>query len=313
MKNLATVCGLLVALLSAVALGRMLRMNQTPAARVSASLRTSAAPATGAGLARGEIVFQLHCSKCHGPEGHGDPEAIAVQKPPPRDFSRRPWRFEPTPESVRRVTLDGIAGTAMPSHRAALGASDVEAVVDYVLDLANRKSVREQSPSPLDRALIDAGFRPSKSPHAAPELSLVDADGQARSLADERDRIVLLHFWGTTCQHCLQRMPKLQALAERWQAHGVTVLSVCVDAENPQDAQRIVTEVAPGLRVWTDESGLAVGRFDVRVLPTVWLIDSAGRSLAEVHGMLDWGSPEMDALLRLLCERDFGKNRSERE
>ena len=79
------------------------------------------------------MVFLQHCAKCHGADGHGDPEAIARQKPPPRDFVARPWRFAVTLDSIRQITADGIPATAMPAHRSALSADDLEAVPPITL------------------------------------------------------------------------------------------------------------------------------------------------------------------------------------
>src|SRR5215469_8018503 len=101
----AVTCAVLVAIFA----GRMLRLHVA----TGASAEQQASPTTSSRVDRGEILFQIHCAKCHGPEGHGDPEALAMQKPPPRDFARRPWRFEATLDSIRRITVEGIPGTAM--------------------------------------------------------------------------------------------------------------------------------------------------------------------------------------------------------
>ena len=45
---------------------------------------------------------------------------------------------------------------------------------------------------------------------------ITDAAGKKHSLADERGQVVVLHFWGTTCEHCLTSMPKLEKLAANW-------------------------------------------------------------------------------------------------
>ena len=70
-------------------------------------------------------------------------------------------------------------------------------------------------------------------------------------------------YWGTTCEHCLATMPMLQAVADRWEPAGLTVLNVCADAETAEDADALVRGVSPQTQVWVDESGLANSRFDV--------------------------------------------------
>jgi thiol-disulfide isomerase/thioredoxin/cytochrome c553 len=252
------------------------------------------------GIDRGEIVFQIHCAKCHGPEGHGDPDALAVQKPPPRDFAARPWRFTATLDAIRRVTVEGIPGTAMPSHRAALNDRELDAVVAHVHRLATRAVISAEGRSPLQTAAADAGFFMESIPRDAPRLELADSSGNIRSLDNERGHIVLLNFWGISCEHCLAAMPKLQALADRWESRGLRVLNVCADAESIEEAQALVAQVSPGTRVWGDESGLANAQFDVQVMPTLIIIDAGGKRIGRATGMKNWDSPPIESLLGLL-------------
>ena len=51
----------------------------------------------------------------------------------------RPWRFEATSSSIRRVVLDGIPGTAMPATRAALPEADIDVLVEHVHRLATEQ------------------------------------------------------------------------------------------------------------------------------------------------------------------------------
>ena len=280
--------------LAAVFVGREFRAHRPTPARVPAT------PADSAPLDRGEFVFQMHCAKCHGPEGHGDAEAVARQKPPPRDFAARPWRFEVSGESIRRVTLDGIPATAMPAHRAALAAEDIDAVAAHVLRLATRPPVAARDISPRELAVKEAGFEPETWPSLAPDLRVSDAAGRTRTLTDERGRVVLINFWGITCEHCLKAMPQVQDLAEHWESKGLTVWNVCADVENAQEAQGLVERVSPTSRIWIDDTGLAASQFDVHVLPTIWIIDGKGRMVASARGMQNWKSAGVDALIRLL-------------
>src|SRR5262245_36730701 len=87
-------------------------------------------------LARGKVLYQVYCTHCHGPEGHGDGSSAAGLKSPVPDFAAGPWKHGATPSAVRRVVADGVPGTAMPASGAALSATDLDAVAAYVLTLA---------------------------------------------------------------------------------------------------------------------------------------------------------------------------------
>ncbi len=49
-----------------------------------------------------------------------------------------------------------------------------------------------------------------------PDLSLTDATGRARSLSDYRGKVVVVHFWGSWCPHCIKELPDMQRLYAGW-------------------------------------------------------------------------------------------------
>lgn len=293
------VVGLAVALMLAASIyaGRWLRTRSNASTAQNGAQGATASSTATARVGRGEMIFLQHCAKCHGADGHGDSDAIARQKPPPRDFAARPWRFEVNLDSIRKITSDGIPATSMPAHRSALSVADLDAVAAHTLRLATTELIAATHHSPLEVALARADFYVESTPRTAPDLVLSDASGGKRSLADERGRLVILHFWGTTCEHCLASMPKLEKQAERWQQQGVTVLNICADAENAQAAQELIDRVAPTSRAWVDDTGLANAQFEVQALPTIWLIDRSGKMLGCARGMKDWQSREMENLI----------------
>jgi len=276
-------------LITAVFLGRQLR------ARTSAHVIPGGPRATLA--SRGEVVFQIHCAKCHGPEGHGDAEGATKLKPPPRDFASRPWKFAPTKEKIREVTMHGIPGTAMPSATGALSAIDLDAVVEHVFQLAQRQPVVAQQRTPEQQLLTAAGFTAVVAQQLAPQLEVIDAAGLKHRLQDQQGQLVLINFWGTNCEHCLRRLPQLKLLHEKYRDQGLAVWNVCADVESATEAQEILDRLAPGIQTFVDETGLANGRFEVQVLPTVWLIDSRRNVVARSQGVQDWNRPEMQAVI----------------
>jgi mono/diheme cytochrome c family protein len=253
--------------------------------------------------ARGDVLFQIHCAKCHGPEGHGEEEAMERMRPPPRDFASRPWRYQVDADSIRRVTAEGIPGTAMPSFRTTLSQPDLDVIVEHTYRLATTPPIVTRHRSQLEDALVAAHFIPEGKGRLAPKLQVSDAAGHARTLADERGRIVLLNFWGMTCAHCVAGMSKLQALADRWEPQGLTVLNVCADAEDAGDGQRVIARSSPKTQIWIDDSGLANSEFGVQVMPTIWLIDVDGQMLGCAYGMQDWDAPAINELIKLCIQQ----------
>ncbi|MDB5310558.1 MAG: hypothetical protein JWO38_4760 [Gemmataceae bacterium] len=245
---------------------------------------------------RGELLFQVHCASCHGPDGRGDGANAAVLRPPPRDFAARPWRFSVTGESVRKVTLEGIPGTAMGSFRAAVAPADVAPLVGYVLHLATSRPPVPYVLTEEEKLLREAGFIDLQGTDPPP-LAVSDAADKQVRLSDLKGRLVLVHFWGVACVHCLKEMPHLKELEAGLAGRGFTVLHVCTDADDVKDAQELAGRAAPGVRVFADGAGVGLARFEVQTLPTVWLIDAAGKAVGRSHGARDWTNPALRQLI----------------
>lgn len=252
-------------------------------------------------LARGRLLYEVQCMSCHGPQGHGDGSSADQLKPPPRDFATGAWRFGTHPDAIRRVIAQGIPGTAMPAA-ASITSPDLDAVVAYVRTLAPQQELTHALPTPLRELIHKAGLVPMDQLRPAPLLELYDSSGKPHSLLEWHGKPVILHFWGTTCVACLAELAELRRLVDQGASSRFSLLTVCVDAEDSQTAQRAGGQNADRLPLYVDRSGLGAVRYDAQVLPTSCIIDRQGRWIAHVQGAQSWSSPEMAALLKQLCE-----------
>lgn len=92
-------------------------------------------------------MYREHCILCHGIAGNGTGATSRLLNPYPRDFRLGKFKFKSTPigsrptrDDLRRLLLNGEAGTSMPSF-ALLPEQDVEALLDYVIYLSIRGEV----------------------------------------------------------------------------------------------------------------------------------------------------------------------------
>jgi mono/diheme cytochrome c family protein len=241
---------------------------------------------------RGEILFLQHCASCHGPEGRGDGATAATLRPPPRDFAARPWRFEVSKDSIRRVIREGLPGTPMASFRHALHVNDLEAVVDYSYSLATSRSPVPYEQSVEENLLQQARFS-DLGGQEVPPLTLSDSTGKEVALSQYHGQLVVLHFWGLACVHCVKDLPQLRDMEATLAKRGLVVLHVCTDSDDVKDAQAQADRIAPGIRTFAEERGLGLARFEVQSLPTVWLIGPDGMAIGRSHGARDWQDPAL--------------------
>ena len=78
----------------------------------------------------------------------------------------------------------------------------------------------------------------------APDFALPARDGGELRLSELRGQVVMINFWATWCGPCRQEMPHLQALYERYNSLGFTLLGVNVE-DNPNGAKKWLEENGP--------------------------------------------------------------------
>lgn len=59
-----------------------------------------------------------------------------------------------------------------------------------------------------------------------PDFSFTDLDGRTRTLAEFKDKYVLLDFWGVWCAACKVELPHLKRAYERFRDHGLEIISL---------------------------------------------------------------------------------------
>ncbi len=134
----------------------------------------------------------------------------------------------------------------------------------------------------------------------APNFMLRSDTGQVVALGDYRGRVVVLNFWATWCPPCIEEMPSLNRLQERYADQGLQVLAVSVDEDAEsyekflsQNKITFLTLRDPGRRVSLDYGTIK--------LPETYIVGRDGRLLNKIIGPADWMGQEMltyfDALL----------------
>jgi thiol-disulfide isomerase/thioredoxin len=113
----------------------------------------------------------------------------------------------------------------------------------------------------------------------APRLDALTLDGDPWSLDRLRGKVVLVHFWATWCAPCLDQVPTIRALQDRFGERGdFKIVNVGI-ASSPGDLRATAARHRiPGEVVWfPDKIDTLPPGFRVWGLPTTWLISRTGR------------------------------------
>jgi len=99
----------------------------------------------------------------------------------------------------------------------------------------------------------------------APDFSLRDIDGRTVSLADFRDKVIVISFWATWCTPCKAEMPHLQKMYDEYKDQGFVVLSISVDeARNEPQVKSTIRAGGYDFPVLLDQDTAVVTLFNPR-------------------------------------------------
>lgn len=110
---------------------------------------------------------------------------------------------------------------------------------------------------------------------AAPLFSVAADSGQV-ALGDFKGRVVLVDFWASWCGPCRQSFPWLNEMQSRHGGDGFVVIGVNLDEERSA-AQRFLKELPASFRIGYDPEGKVAESYQVKGMPSSYLIDRQGR------------------------------------
>lgn len=112
---------------------------------------------------------------------------------------------------------------------------------------------------------------------AAPTVALPRLGNGAAppAIASLKGRVVYVDFWASWCVPCRLSMPALDSLYKKHSAAGLTVIGVNKDT-SAEDAQKFLKRVPVGFPVARDEQDAVAKAFDVKAMPSGYLIDRKG-------------------------------------
>lgn len=132
------------------------------------------------------------------------------------------------------------------------------------------------------------------------ELSFDDVvSGQPVSIKNLKGKVVVIHFWSTTCGPCIAEMPALRSAFTRYKEHGVEFIGVNLD--HPSVGVDAVKECIAAKKLtwpqfyqgngWESEFSTSWG---INGIPTVFVVDRDGNlHSTEARGRLEFILPTL--------------------
>ena len=133
-----------------------------------------------------------------------------------------------------------------------------------------------------------------------PDFKLATTNGDLNSLSQYRGKIVLLNFWEPWCPPCVQEIPHLKALQQKYKSHGLVVLGITSgkDQEGSAKLGEFLRTHKLNYPTFLDQRGGTGTLYNVKGYPHVFLIDRSGRLVYEKTGYLTGDEVELEKVLQ---------------
>jgi peroxiredoxin len=130
-------------------------------------------------------------------------------------------------------------------------------------------------------------------------------DGGTIAIGDLRGKVVLLNFWATWCEPCLEEMPAMERIARTYRDRGLVVLALSVDREGASVVRTYLKRHGLTFPVGLDPQQSVARLFRVWALPSTVILSRTGVPLYSAQGAREWNGPQGHALLEALLRPDF--------
>jgi len=139
-------------------------------------------------------------------------------------------------------------------------------------------------------------LRPPRNTPAR-EFALPGPGGSTVRFGTFKGKVVFLNFWATWCPPCREEMPGMEQLYQRYKSRGFTILAVSVDGEGEKVVKPFLREYRLTFPVVYDTRMKVADLYQVRALPSTYLIGRDGQIAALALGPRLWNGPEAHALI----------------
>ena len=146
------------------------------------------------------------------------------------------------------------------------------------MEVVTRKP-RKLGKQGLSRRLAEAYEKFGKP---APDFSATDIDGKPIALQQYRGKVVLLDFWAVWNGFCVGEMLRVKKIYDTYKDQGFDIIGVSLDTDEAKLRNYLKENDIPWRQIYSGQerqSPLAQ-QYDVRSIPTRWLIDRDGRLIA---------------------------------
>ncbi len=164
--------------------------------------------------------------------------------------------------------------------------------------LLERKRGKQQESKSVDLAMLQSGAK-------VPNFSLTKFDGTTVELSDFHGKVTLLDFWAIWCGPCLEDLPKLSEVYEKFRGEGFEIIGVLSAKERAREGsyrEFLQRKEVSWNQAYSED---LVNHFNVSWIPHYVLISRDGRVLIN-------NGPELRGNLSAIVEATLADKKPEK-
>jgi peroxiredoxin len=124
----------------------------------------------------------------------------------------------------------------------------------------------------------------------APAFSIKTDQGREISPTSFGGKLLVLNFWASWCQPCVEEVPSLNDFATKYAGQGVVVVGVSID-RNEKLYRDFIRRYKVPFQTARDPDTNISGSYGTFKVPETYIIDRAGKVVQKVVGPQNWSDP----------------------
>ena len=136
-------------------------------------------------------------------------------------------------------------------------------------------------------------------PRRAPEFTLTTLSGNQDSLANYRERVLLIDFWASWCAPCVKTMKELESIYNEFRSDSLVIIGITLDSiGNQQTVNHIARNEITYPILFENRVSPTWLAYQVKSIPSLYLVNRDGQIVRQWRGASEKG--EVEAAVRAL-------------
>jgi thiol-disulfide isomerase/thioredoxin len=129
----------------------------------------------------------------------------------------------------------------------------------------------------------------NKDPKSYKDVIFKDEDNYDINLENYRNKLLILNFWATWCQPCLEEMPSLDVLQLDKRLDNLKIFPINIGREDLDKSKNFFEKLnIKNLEIYFDPSVNLAKKFSLRGIPTTVILNKEGKEFARIIGYIDF-------------------------